>query len=411
MTSASRAGAGAGPVLAIAAPSFNQVSETFVADHVAALWPRRTVLVCQDGTGAERHGRPVLADLDSDLASGRSAGLWPRLRRLRGLGPALSRADGDRLAAFLAAERVTVVLAEFGNIGATISEVCARLGLPLYVCFRGHDAVEHKRYPSLLRRYRRMFGQAAGFIAESRFIAREVAAIGCPEAKLTVLASGMDAATYRPAEGEPGRIVGIGRFVEMKAPDLTVEAFARIAGRFPQARLDLVGDGALMPRVAALVAEKRLADRVTLHGYLSLAACAALMARAAIFVQHSRTDSRGNVEGFPVAIAEAMASALPVVSTRHSGIPEHVEHGVSGLLVAEGDVEGMAAALARLVADPGEARAMGLAGRAYALANLDRAAAHRRLRAIMGLPESGALPAALPGALSAAAADGGLLAV
>ena len=88
-----------------------------------------------------------------------------------------------------------------------------------------------------------------------------------------------------------------------------------------------------------------------------------------------------------MAIAEAMASALPVVSTRHSGIPEHVEHGVSGLLVAEGDVAGMAEALARLLADPAAARAMGRAGRAYALANLDRAEAHRRLRAIMGLPE------------------------
>ncbi len=202
-----------------------------------------------------------------------------------------------------------------------------------------------------------------------------------------MLASGMQATSYRPAEPEPGRIVGVGRFVEMKAPDLTVEAFARIADRFPQARLDLVGDGELMPRVAALVAEKRLGDRVTLHGYQSLAACAALMARAAVFVQHSRTNSRGRVEGFPVAIAEAMASALPVVSTRHSGIPEHVEHGVSGLLVAEGDVAGMAEALARLVADPDEARAMGRAGRAYALAHLDRAEAHRRLRALMGLPE------------------------
>ena len=379
-------------MLAVVAPSFNQVSETFVADHARALMPGATVLVCQDGRQAERFGHPVL----SDIGPARSwpggpgqlrAALAERLRRRFGYGPMLGFDERLRLAGFLRRHGVRVALAEFGYVAVLVDEACAMAGVPLFVCFRGHDATMPERLPSLRRRYRRLFRLASGVVAESRFIAGKLRDLGCPEDKISVLASGMQATSYRPAEPEPGRIVGVGRFVEMKAPDLTVEAFARIADRFPQARLDLVGDGELMPRVAALVAEKRLGDRVTLHGYQSLAACAALMARAAVFVQHSRTDSRGRVEGFPVAIAEAMASALPVVSTRHSGIPEHVEHGVSGLLVAEGDVAGMAEALARLVADPDEARAMGRAGRAYALAHLDRAEAHRRLRALMGLPE------------------------
>ena len=270
-------------------------------------------------------------------------------------------------------------------------------GVPLFVCFRGHDATMPDRLPSLRRRYRRMFRTARGVVAESRFIAGKLRDLGCPEDRITVLASGMEGTSYRPAEGAPGRIVGVGRFVEMKAPDLTVEAFARIADRFPQARLDLVGDGELMPRVAALVAEKRLEGRVTLHGYQSLEACAALMARAAVFVQHSRTDSRGRVEGFPVAIAEAMASALPVVSTRHSGIPEHVEHGVSGLLVAEGDVAGMAEALARLVADPARGAAPWAGPGAPTRSPTSTGpTAHRRLRAVMGLPEPEAEAAAEP---------------
>ena len=67
----------AGPVLAIVAPSFNQVSETFVADHVCELAPGATVLVCQDGRDAERFGLPVLADLDSELAPGGTSGSPP----------------------------------------------------------------------------------------------------------------------------------------------------------------------------------------------------------------------------------------------------------------------------------------------------------------------------------------------
>ena len=388
-------------MLAVVAPSFNQVSETFVADHARALMPGATVLVCQDGRQAERFGHPVLSDIGPARSwpggPGRlRAALTERLRRRFGFGPMLGFDERLRLAGFLRSHGVRVALAEFGYVGVLVDEACAMAGVPLFVCFRGHDATMPDRLPSLRRRYRRLFRIARGVVAESRFIAGKLRDLGCPEDRITVLASGMEGTSYRPAEGAPGRIVGVGRFVEMKAPDLTVEAFARIADRFPQARLDLVGDGELMPRVAALVAEKRLEGRVTLHGYQSLEACAALMARAAVFVQHSRTDSRGRVEGFPVAIAEAMASALPVVSTRHSGIPEHVEHGVSGLLVEEGDVAGMAEALARLVADPGEARAMGRAGRAYALANLDRAEAHRRLRAVMGLPEPEAEAAAEP---------------
>ena len=201
------------PVLAIVAPSFNQVSETFVADHVRELAPGATVLVCQDGSDADRFGLPVLADLDSELASGRNRGLASVLRRRGGRGPALARRDRERLAAFLRAHGVGAVLAEFGNTGVVVAEVCAALGLPLFVCFRGHDATLHKRFVSMQRRYRRLFGQARGLVAESRFIAGELFAIGCPEALVEVIPSGVDPALFppgrptarmRPGSGRPG---------------------------------------------------------------------------------------------------------------------------------------------------------------------------------------------------------------
>jgi glycosyltransferase involved in cell wall biosynthesis len=379
--------AASSPVLAIVAPSFNQVSETFVADHVRELAPGATVLVCQDGSDADRFGLPVLADLDSELASGRNRGLASVLRRRGGRGPALARRDRERLAAFLRAHGVGVVLAEFGNTGVVVAEVCAALGLPLFVCFRGHDATLHKRFVSMQRRYRRLFGQARGLVAESRFIAGELLAIGCPEALVEVIPSGVDPARFPPGRPEPGRILAVGRLVEMKAPHLTLRAFAEVARAFPQAHLDLVGDGLLRARCEAAVAEHGLGGRVTLHGYRGHAEVAALMARAAMFVQHSVTDPDGRIEGFPVAIAEAMFTALPVVSTRHSGIPEHVRDGVSGFLVEEGDVAGMAAAMARLLADPGVAAGMGRAGRAHALGHLSRPASYGRLRDLMGLAE------------------------
>jgi glycosyltransferase involved in cell wall biosynthesis len=182
-------------------------------------------------------------------------------------------------------------------------------------------------------------------------------------------------------------VLALGRLVEKKAPHLTIRAFALAAKDHPQARLDLVGDGPLRGAAEAALAESGLGNRITLHGALPHDACRALMRRAQIFAQHSVTAANGDTEGAPVAVAEAMATALPVVATRHSGIPEQVLDGETGLLVAEGDVAGMGAALSRLLADPGLAARMGEAGRARALERLDQTRLYGELRTILGITQ------------------------
>ena len=92
--------------------------------------------------------------------------LEPRVRRAFGFGSMLSFDARTRVVEFFRTQGVTVVLAEFGNQGVLISDPCCRLGLPLYVCFRGHDATEEVRWPSMRRFYRRLFRQAAGIIAD-----------------------------------------------------------------------------------------------------------------------------------------------------------------------------------------------------------------------------------------------------
>ena len=80
------------------------------------------------------------------------------------------------------------------------------------------------------------------------------------------------------------------------------------------------------------------------------------------FVQHSIVAPDGDGEGNPVAVMEAQLSGLPVVATRHAGIPEVVRDGETGLLLSEGDVDGMAAAMRRLVLEPALAARLGAAG-------------------------------------------------
>ncbi len=366
-------------MLAILAPSFNQVSETFIADHARKLAPGRTVLVCQDSRGAEAYGLPVLSHLQSEPAGKLAA----RLRRR--FGPPLAAGDARRLAAFLEAQGASVMLAEYGPMGVLAADVCAALGLPLHVMFHGIDASALLREPRTRRRYRQMYRTAASVIAVSRALADGLVAEGCPERLIRVVPCGIDPEAFPPGAPEPGRVLALGRLVEKKAPHLTIRAFALAAKDHPQARLDLVGDGPLRAAAEAAVAGTGMADRVTLHGALPHDACRALMRRAAVFAQHSVTAANGDTEGAPVAVAEAMATGLPVVATRHSGIPEQVVDGETGLLVAEGDVAGMGAAIARLLADPALAARMGEAGRARALERLDQARLYGQLRGILGI--------------------------
>lgn len=376
--------------LAIVAPSFGQVSETFIANDVTSLAPGATVLVCQDGRGAERFGLPVLSHMVAPLTHAIPA---QRIRCAveRRLFPStgwrMSVEDDRRLMAFLREHDVFRVLAEFGPMGSLVAPTCARLGIPLTVFFRGFDASTALRNPRTVTGYRRLFRSVAHVAAVSQALADNLIGIGCPRDKIVINPSGVDVDRFAPGAPELGRVLAVGRLTEKKAPHLAIRAFAAVARDRPWARLDLIGDGPLRARCTAEIAAHGLEDRVTLHGALPHEAVRALMARAAVLVQHSITAPDGDMEGLPISICEAMATALPVVATRHSGIPEAVAEGETGLLVDECDVDGMAAALGALLDDPARAAAMGAAGRFRVEARFSHAACQAALRGLLGLPD------------------------
>ena len=108
-----------------------------------------------------------------------------------------------------------------------------------------------------------------------------------------------------------------------------------------------------------------LGERIRFLGVCSQAEVAALMRQVRVFVQHSLVAADGDSEGNPVAVMEAQLSGLPVVATRHAGIPEVVVDGQTGLLVDEGDVQAMAAAMERLLQDSALCVRFGTAGRRH----------------------------------------------
>jgi glycosyltransferase involved in cell wall biosynthesis len=130
--------------------------------------------------------------------------------------------------------------------------------------------------------------------------------------------------------------------------------------------LVMVGEGPLFGEARRLVDEMDLQEAVTLLGTRSQQEVAELMRQTRAFVQHSLVAPDGDSEGSPVAVMEAQLSGLPVVATRHGGIPEVVQDRGTGFLVDEGDVETMADAMAQLAANPDLAARMGVAARTRA---------------------------------------------
>lgn len=131
--------------------------------------------------------------------------------------------------------------------------------------------------------------------------------------------------------------------------------------------LRLVGDGPDRKALEAEVAKCGLQDRVIFLGYKSQADVAEELAQADVFVLPSFA------EGVPVVLMEAMASQVPVLTTRITGVPELVEDGVSGRLVPPGDVSAFTDALDALLLDADLRQAYGAAGRAKVLAEYDAA--------------------------------------
>ena len=145
----------------------------------------------------------------------------------------------------------------------------------------------------------------------------------------------------------------------------------------------MIGDGPLLGMCQDLVEQMGMAGSVSLLGSQPHAVVASEMSRARVFVQHSVEARNGDSEGTPVAILEAGASGLPVVSTRHGGIPDVVVDGTTGFLVAERDVSGMAVHMVRLAERPALAAELGQNARLRIRQDFSHTSSMERLHAVL----------------------------
>ena len=178
-----------------------------------------------------------------------------------------------------------------------------------------------------------------------------------------VIPLGIGTHTARPAA--PPRdftVCTVGTLIPRKRVDQMIRVFARLAPERPDARLVIVGEGPERRALELMTRTLGIADKVELTGRLDARAVQERMARASVMALPSVRESLGAV------YLEAMSLGVPALGTRGEGIEEHIEHGVSGILVPPDDDDTLLVELRALAADPDRARRIGEAGRRRFLA-------------------------------------------
>ncbi|MCV9388811.1 glycosyltransferase [Reichenbachiella ulvae] len=262
-------------------------------------------------------------------------------------------------------KNIQVVFAEYGPTGMAVLRICQKLKLPLIVHFHGHDASVLKTIENN-KSYIPIFNYAQQIIAVSQAMKNKLIDLGCPKEKIIVTPCAPDDSFFEISSTlSEETFVGVGRFVDKKAPYYTILAFKKVLNKHPNAQLILAGDGPLRNVCKNLIQHWGIQQNVQLPGVIKPTDFKELLSNCRAFVQHSITAENGDMEGTPVAVLEASAAGVPVVSTFHAGIPDVIIHQQTGLLSDEHDVETMARHMDQLLSDSVFSKKMGTKGKEH----------------------------------------------
>jgi colanic acid/amylovoran biosynthesis glycosyltransferase len=314
-------------------------SETFILAQMRALRRFTPYLVGLEpmSKGLPFDDPPILLSRRASKAADLRAKLYRRTgfaplfhRRVRHLSPDL-------------------IHAHFASGGKTLLPLHKALQRPLIVTLHGGSDVPVQR--PQIGVYRELAERANLFLCVSDFIRKQAIDAGFPPEKLRLHYIGIDRTLFfsPPDAIATDSVLFIGRLVEMKGGEYLLRAMRAVQASRPASELTIIGDGPLRPELERLSTELHV--RCKFMGVQSPATIRQMLQRSRLLCLPSVTTSAGDREGLPTVLIEAQAMGVPVVSTFHSGIPEGVADGVTGILVPERNSEELAAAILRLLED------------------------------------------------------------
>jgi colanic acid/amylovoran biosynthesis glycosyltransferase len=273
----------------------------------------------------------------------------------------------------------------FGYHGAKMAAMARKLGIPAICSFYGDDA-----YNFPLRRgshvYHQLFTSFNRVLVLGQEMRNQLIRLGCPPQKILIHHFGtpVQSVLYQQREikpGEPIRFMLASNLVQKKGVDIALRAFAKLAPAY-SFTVDILGEGPLEAELKLLANQLGLTARVNFYRFKPHDKLIEHMHTAHVFVQASRTTKDNRKEGTPAVLMDALASGMPVVSTRHSDIPEVVVDGLNGFLAEENDVDSLVQALQKVLEHPEVIGQLGKHGREYVAREFDAQVQAQRLEQI-----------------------------
>lgn len=276
----------------------------------------------------------------------------------------------NRFKKILKNEKIDCVLAEFMNTGSAIREACEELNIPIVANVLGYEINKKEVVEANWNHYKKLANYKSTVIPVAKNMIPKLKELGFRDDQIVFSPLGAREEFFKiKPDYSSQTFIAIGRFVEMKSPLSTIKAFHKVLQKFPEAKLIFAGEGELFEETKHLVSKLKIENSVDFVGWVSPEQQLDFLSKSAVFVQHSVTTKNGDAEGTPVAILEASAAGLPIVSTKHGGIIDTVIDGETGFLVDENDWEGMGDKMIQLLENPALIKNFGEKGKEFIYKN------------------------------------------
>ena len=308
-------------------------------------------------------------------------------RQLRDQPWQISEAELSDLLRVLTEARARLLHIYFGHIAVHLLPLIRAWKNPSIVSFHGADVMVDMNKPAYREATLQMLEAVTLVLVRSESLRRALVDLGCNPEKIEIQRTGIPLEEFPfrqrvlPNNGE-WHFVQAGRLIEKKGLPVTIRAFEVFVRQYPNATLRVAGEGPLLRELEMLARELKIAERVSFTGFVSQERLREIYYRSHIFLHPSQTGRDGNQEGIPNSMLEAMATGLPVFATEHGGIPEAIEHGVSGVLVPERDEFVLVETLLNAVQDPDLLSRIAYAGATAVRKNFDLSTQVQRLEEI-----------------------------
>jgi colanic acid/amylovoran biosynthesis glycosyltransferase len=306
------------------------------------------------------------------------------LKFVRRRPPIVYRGEYQMLSSLLERRGADLMHIYFGHTGVHLLPFIEQWNKPCLVSFHGADVAVKQDIANYPAKLRCLFDAVPLVLARSQSLANRLMQFGCPREKLRINRTGVPLDEFPLVERQAPpngrwRIMQACRLIPKKGVATSLRAFAVFKKDFPNAEFFIAGKGPLQPELEMLAAGLGVSNDVRFVGFLSQSKLLGLYLSSHLFLHPSETPPDENQEGIPNSILEAMATGLPVLATRHGGIPEAVEHGQSGVLVQEEDHVGLARSMKEIANNPTVLYQMGMSARMAVSARFEQEAQARLL--------------------------------